>query len=72
MKQCRGNDEEDGCKPVQGFSHVVSGCTRLETMTHLQSVQCVSQVDAVTAAHNRCWNVITDMIDRIVKNGSEN
>ena len=40
----------------------------VETVAHLQSVQCVSQVDAVTAAHNQCWNVI---MDGIVKHGSE-
>jgi hypothetical protein len=36
------------------------GRKNVETVAHLQSVQCVSQVDAVTAAHNRCWNVIMD------------
>ena len=44
------------------------GKKHVETVAHLQSVQCVSQVDAVTAAHNRCWNVI---MDGIVKHGSE-
>ena len=38
------------------------GKKHVETVTHLQSVQCVSQVDAVTAAHNQCWNVIMDGI----------
>ena len=44
------------------------GKKHVETVAHLQSVQCVSPVDAVTAAHNRCWNVI---MDGIVKHGSE-
>ena len=40
----RPNDLCTRCAKV-GKKHV-------ETVAHLQSVQCVSQVDAVTAAHN--------------------
>ena len=41
----------------------------MEMVGHIQSVQCVSQVEAVTAAaHNQCWN---EIMDCIVKHGSE-
>ena len=35
---------------------------------HIQSVQCVSQVEAMMAAHNQCWH---EIMDCIVKHGSE-
>ena len=44
------------------------GKKHVETVGHIQSVQCVSQVEAVTAAHNQCWN---EIMDGIVKHGSE-
>ena len=44
------------------------GKNHMEIVAHLKSVQCVSQVDAVTAAHKQCWKVI---MDGIVKQGSE-
>ena len=40
------------------------GKKHVETLAHLQSVQCVSLFDAVTAAHNRCWNVIMDDLEQ--------
>ena len=40
-----------------------------ETVAQVQSVQCLSQVDAVRAAHNRCWTVV---MDGIVKHGKGN
>ena len=38
-----------------------------ETVGHIQSVQCVSKEDVVTAAHNRCWR---EIMGGITKHGS--
>ena len=38
-----------------------------ETVGHIQSVQCVSQEEVVTAAHNRCWR---EIMGGITKHGS--
>jgi hypothetical protein len=38
-----------------------------ETVGHIQSVQCVSQEEAVTAAHNQCWR---EIMEGITKHGS--
>ena len=35
-----------------------TGAVPDETVGHIQSVQCVSQEEVVTAAHNQCWREI--------------
>ena len=46
----------------------VKGVGIFATVGHIQSVQCVSQEEVVTAAHNRCWREI--MPGGITKHGS--
>ena len=38
-----------------------------ETVGHIQSVQCASQEEVVTAAHNQCWR---EIMEGITKHGS--
>jgi ribonuclease HI len=45
-----------------------TGAVPDETVGHIQSVQCVSQEEVVTAAHNRCWR---EIMEGITKYGSE-
>ena len=44
-----------------------TGAVPDETVGHIQSVQCVSQEEVVTAAHNQCWR---EIMRGITKHGS--
>ena len=44
-----------------------TGAVLDETVDHIQSVQCVSQEDVVTAAVNWCWR---EIMEGITKHGS--
>ena len=62
----RPTSECERCKKawmVAGKTGVVPD----ETVGHIQSVQCVSQEEVVTAAHNRCWR---EIMGGITKHGS--
>ena len=44
-----------------------TGAVPDETVGHIQSMQCVSQEEVVTAAHNQCWQ---EIMGGITKHGS--